>query len=766
MKLYSYCTTNYNRYKRYLLAFTLVFIGFTGYSATRTSNGTGDWGTAGTWVENAVPVNGDSVIIKNTHSVTVSSAQACTAVNINTGGTLTVNDDIILSVSSTFTNNGTFTQHRNTITFNGAGGSLAGSSTTVVCNLTINLSSSTGVVSMTSSAATLQYNSGGGTLTLTNGIFKIGASNTLTMTSNGGSNTINNPNTGGSLATTGTNGSDGGTIFLTTGGSNAFNLTGTGQITMYNLQCGSSVGSANRNITQTNTNVKINGTLTLQDNNASWSSNSPAYGSASTLYVNNNGQGYSPGSGSRLEWLAMSSGTIGTTAGYPHNVTIVNMGTSVTNGCGFALSGTWCIDGTLAVGDGTTACAATLENMTAFTSGGITIDNGSTLKHKTETFTVKGNWTQQGTTTGIFSIVSGTTPIIFAGSGTSVSPQTINCTGSSTSLGSGTLDYVKISGGTYVKTNCAISVNTGGAWEISASSLEADYSLTAGTLNASSGGAKIYLNTGNHTVTFASSAGVAWSANYLYIYNWLGGYNGTAAGGSNPKFFIGAGNNTGTDLTNTQLSKVTFVNSSYKDYTSSHLATGEIVPTGTLPVKLVSFTGEKVKNTNELYWITASEINSDYFEVLRSSDGVNFESIGKVNGAGNSVELLNYVFVDYAPLNGMNYYKLAQYDFDGANETFNTIAINHGQNEFKLISLYPNPVSSYITMNFQASTPGMYFLNILDDQGKELYSAIIAGMVGENQFNLSTGSYSSGNYFLRVVSPKNETITNKVVVQH
>ena len=578
--------------KSILLLLLLTFAGLSAYAATRTSQATGDWNNTGTWLEGAVPVDGDNVTI-GAHTVTVTAAAACSNVTIT--GTLTVNDDVTLTVSNTFTNNGTFTERRNTLTFTGTSGTIAGSSATVVCNITMNLANSTDILTMTASAATIKYNSGGGTLTLTKGVFKIGAANTLTMTANGGSNTIHNPNSGGTMATTGTNGSDGGTILLTTGGGAAFNLTGTAQIAMYNLQCGSVVGTANRNITQSNTDVKINGTLTLQDNNASWSSNSPKYGSASTLVINHNGQGYTPGAGSRLEWMAMASGTIGTTVGYPNNVTIMNMGTSVNNSCGFSPAGSWAIEGTLAVGDGTTACAATLESMTAFTCGGIKIDNGATLKHSGETFTVKGNWTQQGATTGIFTWVAGTVPVTFAGSGTSGSPQTINCSGSTSTIS--TLNYVTISGGTYVKANCIISVSTTGAWIISASSLEVGtYAFTAGTLTCSSGGAHIYLGTGNHTVAFAASvAAGAWGANYLYIHDWLGGYNSTGAGGSDPKFKVGTSNVTATDLSVAQLAKVTFIRASNGSrYTAAQInGTGEVVPTGTLPVELISFTAEK-----------------------------------------------------------------------------------------------------------------------------------------------------------------------------
>ena len=58
-----------------------------------------------------------------------------------------------------------------------------------------------------------------------------------------------------------------------------------------------------------------------------------------------------------------------------------------------------------------------------------------------------------------------------------------------------------------------------------------------------------------------------------------------------------------------------------------------------LPIELLSFDGKIKDGTSYLTWKTASEINNDYFEIEKSTDGINFESIGKVTGAGNSTSV-------------------------------------------------------------------------------------------------------------------------------
>ena len=115
-----------------------------------------------------------------------------------------------------------------------------------------------------------------------------------------------------------------------------------------------------------------------------------------------------------------------------------------------------------------------------------------------------------------------------------------------------------------------------------------------------------------------------------------------------------------------------------------------------LPVEMLSFTGLAKKENVFLNWITASEINSDYFDVERSRDGFDFEKIGSVNGAGNSNSLLNYSFTDESPLVGISYYRLKQTDYDGAFEYFGPVAIDINS-EFS-IKVFPNPTDNIISI--------------------------------------------------------------------
>jgi len=86
-----------------------------------------------------------------------------------------------------------------------------------------------------------------------------------------------------------------------------------------------------------------------------------------------------------------------------------------------------------------------------------------------------------------------------------------------------------------------------------------------------------------------------------------------------------------------------------------------------LPVELLSFDVTLNRNNESiLSWITATEINNDYFMIEKSMDGLNFSDFRKVTGAGNSSSAIQYTEIDHAPFRGITYYRLRQTDFDGS----------------------------------------------------------------------------------------------------
>lgn len=97
-----------------------------------------------------------------------------------------------------------------------------------------------------------------------------------------------------------------------------------------------------------------------------------------------------------------------------------------------------------------------------------------------------------------------------------------------------------------------------------------------------------------------------------------------------------------------------------------------------LPITLASFTGEKYdKDDNLLKWTTSTEYNNSMFVLYKSTDGKTWKEAVRMAGAGNSQSELNYQIRDTDVNNIINYYKIAQVDFDGAIVQYSPIAIDN-----------------------------------------------------------------------------------------
>jgi hypothetical protein len=95
-----------------------------------------------------------------------------------------------------------------------------------------------------------------------------------------------------------------------------------------------------------------------------------------------------------------------------------------------------------------------------------------------------------------------------------------------------------------------------------------------------------------------------------------------------------------------------------------------------LPVELMSFSANQAEGLIKIEWETLSEINNDYFLLEKTYDGVHFYEIDRVKGRGTYPFRSQYSSFDKEPSEGVNYYRLTQFDFDGKSETLQIICCN------------------------------------------------------------------------------------------
>ncbi len=138
-----------------------------------------------------------------------------------------------------------------------------------------------------------------------------------------------------------------------------------------------------------------------------------------------------------------------------------------------------------------------------------------------------------------------------------------------------------------------------------------------------------------------------------------------------------------------------------------------------LPVELSAFDLEIVNNDQvRLNWTTISEFNNSHFEVQYSADGDRFQTIGIVDGAGTTNEEKKYTLTHDSPLVGENYYRLNQVDTDGHSTFSSVMSISLDKEDLSAISIYPNPVSSDLTLKLKESSDSDIQISIFDQNHK------------------------------------------------
>ena len=174
-----------------------------------------------------------------------------------------------------------------------------------------------------------------------------------------------------------------------------------------------------------------------------------------------------------------------------------------------------------------------------------------------------------------------------------------------------------------------------------------------------------------------------------------------------------------------------------------------------VPVELVSFIGSRSGSTVLLQWITGTEANNYGFEIQRSTNKTDFETIGFVEGSGTTASPTSYSFSDGSAAKEQTwYYRLKQIDYDGT-ASFSGLAEVEAELPvgFFLFQNYPNPFNPVTTVSFTLPKAMEAQLKLYDITGKEVYE-IFAGELqqGFHSMKIDGTKLASGVYTCRLVA--------------
>lgn len=182
------------------------------------------------------------------------------------------------------------------------------------------------------------------------------------------------------------------------------------------------------------------------------------------------------------------------------------------------------------------------------------------------------------------------------------------------------------------------------------------------------------------------------------------------------------------------------------------------VVVSTLPLTLLDFSASLNSQGRALLnWKTAEEIDLSHFEIMKSSDAVHFDSIGRVTANNISSNINNYSFTDAAISSSTVFYRLKMVDIDGRYRMSPVAELRSGTSTIRLLQ---NPVKQTLQLLHPVFRAGAAAF-IYDMKGTLWSSKIISVNAGSS--NIDVSSLPAGNYLLKINDENNRVYTIRFI---
>ena len=203
------------------------------------------------------------------------------------------------------------------------------------------------------------------------------------------------------------------------------------------------------------------------------------------------------------------------------------------------------------------------------------------------------------------------------------------------------------------------------------------------------------------------------------------------------------------------------------DFTDGQYYTLGSTEIDALPVTLLSFNASSMEDQVEVSWSTAQEINNAFFTIERSRNGREFETVGFLEGAGNSNRIRDYVYYDSSPIKGTSYYRLKQTDTNGQFDYSEIRRVNIETSHSITPNVIPNPVNTGETFKviYPVEKEERLSTSIHNSQGLNVDNRVVVVKPDKGEFEISASNLLPGVYLLKIFDQSNNKTTVKFIVR-
>ncbi len=165
------------------------------------------------------------------------------------------------------------------------------------------------------------------------------------------------------------------------------------------------------------------------------------------------------------------------------------------------------------------------------------------------------------------------------------------------------------------------------------------------------------------------------------------------------------------------------------------------------PIELLSFAGQVRAEDNLLTWTTSSETDISGFVLESSRNGVDFDHVSEIQGAGfNTNTSRDYQYLD-EKVSGSLYYRLSSRALSG-NIELGPVVLIERHNEATGATVLPIPATDKIQLTASYAQGMPVEISIVDITGKQLRAMNQMATQGLNQWKFGLDDLPSGVYFL------------------
>lgn len=180
-----------------------------------------------------------------------------------------------------------------------------------------------------------------------------------------------------------------------------------------------------------------------------------------------------------------------------------------------------------------------------------------------------------------------------------------------------------------------------------------------------------------------------------------------------------------------------------------------------LPEILLSFDAVLNDKKVEMTWSSNMEQNNNFFTIEKSKDAMAFEKLTTIRNFGNYSNIVSYFDVDYAPYEGISYYRLTQNNGNKEVLSSRIVSVNY-RSEAKNLTFYPNTTATDEFVDLMGTENKEALVVLRNEKGEESYSKVfidednLIQVSSENNTELDNGTYV-------IVASSNNKLYSKIV---